>query len=253
VGFGTMTVLCPTCNGKGSVPCRRCRGKGRLRCPDCGGRGRIKGGCPLCGGTGKMECPACLGTGLRRPSEYRWGPYRVFPALEEGEKPGAGKVLAFQARYRGALVTLAPERAVYGGRLSAYLERKLGEGYGVLLLCVDNSAGNEVIRLTGGKFLRLVSPGADQVEMVDPARIRRRLEEAGSDERLLEAVTPGDVMPGAVRNLVCFFREGITTGLGYRAFFGGGEVVEMDPVVAPAAEMRRLEGAVRRPLAKSVR
>lgn len=244
LGFGTeITLVCPTCDGKGSVLCRRCRGKGKLRCPDCEGRGRVKGGCPLCNGKTKIQCPVCRGRGLQPPSVFRWGPYNVFPALTEGEKAKPGAVLAFQARYHGALVTLVPEQAAYGGRLAAYLEQELGENRGYLLLCIDNRRGNEVIRLgEKGHFLRLVSPGAVQVEMLAPLGVRSKLEQAGTNASLLEVVAPGDVMPYAVRNVLCVFPEKVTSGLGYRVFFGEQDVMEMDVVAASAAEVRVDEG-----------
>ncbi|MBN1808702.1 MAG: hypothetical protein JW909_06505 [Planctomycetes bacterium] len=226
---GDASGICDLCGGKGTVQCQTCSGKGKTVCPDCGGKGTVKGGCPLCKGSGRVQCNHCLGTGLRPPENYSWGPY---PELPPGSAAGDGPI-AFQGKTGGTVITVLPSHVVFGGRLALYLDKRLGSEHFYLLLCVDNRKSANVVSFdASGRSLRIVTPDARQVEMLEPAPVAAALRRMGADKNLLAAVTPSDALPGVVRHYLCVFPAGTALKPGTRMFWGTGDVWELDLVDA---------------------
>jgi hypothetical protein len=218
---------CPLCNGTGTIRCQTCGAKGRILCPECKGAGHLKGACPLCNGTGRQQCNMCLGTGLRPPQSFKWGPY---PALPPGSTAGGGPV-GYQGKVGAAVVTAVPATIVHGGRLALFLDKQLGGKYSYMLLCVDNRTGDKSLRFEGnGRSLRIVTPDARQIEMVPPATVVAAVVGSGAAKDIVQALTPGDVLPGVVKSFICVFPADATVKPGTRVFWGADDVWELDLV-----------------------
>jgi len=139
--------------------------------------------------------------------------------------------VGYQGKVGTAIVTAVPATIVHGGRLALFLDKQLGGKYSYMLLCVDNRAGDKSLRFEGnGRSLRIVTPDARQIEMVPPATVVTAVVGSGAAKDIVQALTPGDILPGVVKSFICVFPAEATVKPGTRVFWGADDVWELDLV-----------------------
>jgi hypothetical protein len=245
IGYGSRH--CPGCGGAGELACDFCAAKGIVACRVCRGSKQVPRGCGSCRGTGMVSCSDCLGSGVRRVSKLRWGPPPVRRAgVINVVGPGA-RSRAWQGSFFGATITVVPAAVIWRGALARNVADILGREVKVFAVALDNRRGRKLLRFRpGGNTARAVTRGADQVGMLDMARLlsARKSRRAGP---LVKVSSSADCLPGAYVSVLLVLPE--TTDMKELASFfwvqGSGEPSKLGPIWLSSEEVTELRKSLK--------
>ncbi len=245
MGYGRRH--CPGCGGGGEVACDFCAAKGKVACRVCGGSKQVPRGCKTCRGAGTVSCPDCLGSGVRRISKFGWGPPPVRRAgVINVVGPGA-RSRAWQGSFSGATITVVPAEVIWRGALTRNVADILGRNVKLFAVALDNGRGKKLLRFRPkSNTLRAVTKGAEQVSMLDLARLlaARKSRLAGPPVKVSVAA---DCLPGAYVCLLLALPEA-TDLKTLTSFFwvqGAGEPSRLGPIWLSAEEVAGLRKSLR--------